>query len=49
VVILLILLGIAAAAVVCTLIFVVVVDRTVARPRSENEGEKGEEPENEKS
>ena len=46
---LLVLLGFAAAAVVFTLVFVVVVDRSVANTRAENEGEKDEERGSEKS
>ncbi len=44
---LLVLLGFAAAAVVFTLVFVVVVDRSVANTRAENEGEKDEDRESE--
>jgi hypothetical protein len=39
---LLVLLGFVAGAIVFTLIFVVVVDRSVANTRAENEGEKDE-------
>ena len=46
---LLVLLGFAAAAVVFTLVFVVVVDRSVANTRAENEGEKDEDRESESS
>ncbi len=42
VVALLVLLGFVAGAIVFTLIFVVVVDRSVANTRAENEGEKDE-------
>ncbi|MDP8950040.1 MAG: hypothetical protein M3N00_07335 [Actinomycetota bacterium] len=41
---LLVLLGFAAAAVVFTLVFVVVVDRSVANTRADDEGKRGEEP-----
>ncbi len=46
---LLVLAGGAVAAVVFTLVFVVVVDRSVANPRTENEGVKDEERESGKS
>ncbi len=45
---LLVLLGFAAAAVVFTLVFVFVVDRSVANTRADDEGEKDEERETEK-